>query len=1225
MQDLDQNANLNQDSTNSMTEVTSTAAHKEIVFIDATVADKESLAAGVKPGTEVIILDSTRDGVAQITEVLANRSDIASVHIVSHGAEGSLQLGASAVNSDNLQAYSNSLQQWASALTADADILLYGCDVASGETGEAFVQQLSQLTGADIAASNGLTGSAVLGGDWDLEVKTGAIESPVAFLPAALANYNFVLPVSFAPTANISVGPNPYSVTVGDFNGDGKQDLATANRTSNNVSILLGNGNGTFSSATNFNVGTNPLSVTVGDFNGDGKQDLATANQGSNNVSILLGNGNGTFSSATNFNVGTNPQFFTIGDFNGDGKQDLATPNFSSNNVSILLGNGNGTFSSATNFNVGTSPYSVTVGDFNGDGKQDLATPNVNSSNVSILLGNGNGTFSSAGNVNNEGTSPSSVAVGDFNGDGKQDLATANVNSSNILISLGNGNGTFSSATNFNVGTTPFSVTVGDFNGDGKQDLAAANYSSNNVSILLGNGNGTFSSATNFNVGTNPFSLTVGDFNGDGKQDLATANVNSSNVSVLLNTNQAPTVTLPGAAASYSENAAAIAIDSTATVSDPDSANFGGGTLTVSYTTGGSPSDQLSIGKNSNIFVRDSTIYYEEFPIGTITSNGSNGSNLVINLDDNAAPIVTEELLRSITYSNTSDNPIASRTVQFVLTDGDGGTSTAATKTINVTAVNDAPNFTAGAAQNVMANSGAQTVTGWATNFNPGTDESTQTLDSYIINVVNNAGIFAAAPTIDTNGNLTFTPVANITTSTTATIEVRAKDNGGTANGGVDTSVAKTFNITVNPQPKISISDVTITEGDSGIAFAEFQVSLSNASTETVSVNYATANNTAIAGSDYTATNDTLTFAPGVTTQTFRVAVNGDMVDEANESFFVNLSNPSKATIIDAQGIANITDNDTAGFTITPISGNTSEMGGTASFSVKLNSKPTADVTLSLASSDTTEGTVSNSKLTFTESNWNDAQTVIVKGVDDTLVDGNIAYKIVTNAAVSADAKYNNLNPADVSVVNINDNDIPIANVIYGNRLLSDTLVGNAQNDQLTGYRGHDTITGGLGSDRIYGNAGSDSLYGDMSSMGGTVGGTVGGDDLIWGGSGSDRIYGGYGHDSLYGGVGNDQIWGDAGRDRLSGGLGSDSLTGGAGRDTFVLTKGEGIDTITDFQMGRDFIGLAGGLSLGQVSITQRSSQAVITNNSDGEILAAINNISAATLQSNAASTFVTI
>ncbi|MBD2005175.1 MULTISPECIES: DUF4347 domain-containing protein [Cyanophyceae] len=1223
MQDLNHNAN-NQDSTNSRTEVTSTAANKQIVFIDATVADKESLVAGVKPGTEVIILDSTRDGVAQITEVLANRSDIASVHIVSHGAEGSLQLGASAVNSDNLQAYSNSLQQWTSALTADADILLYGCDVASGGSGEAFVQQLSQLTGADVAASDDLTGSAVKGGDWDLEVKTGAIESPIAFLPAALANYNFVLPVSFAPATNFGVGTEPSSLVVGDFNGDKILDLVTANLESDNVSVLLGKGDGTFNSASNISVGSGPYSVAIGDINGDKILDLATANYNSYTSSILLGKGDGTFNSPSNVSHQQFPYSVGIGDFNGDGKGDLVTAkNSDYNNISVSLSNGDGTFKSANNTSIGNGPRFVAIGDINGDGKADLAIPNYFSKDVSVLLSNGDGTFKSSSQLS-VGSSFFSVAIGDINGDGKADLATANFQSSNnVSVFLGKGDGTFNTASNLSAGSYPYSVAIGDIDGDGKADLVTADAYSDTASVLLGNGDGTFNSASNFRVGSLPQYVAIGDFNGDGKLDLATANYRSNNVSVLLQVepNQAPSVTLPGAAVAYTENAAATIIDSTATVADTDSANFQGGTLTVRYTAGGSSSDRLSIANIGSIAISGTTVSHAGTAIGTIASNGSNGSNLVINLNASATPTVTQELLRSIAYSSTSENPTASRTVQFVLTDGDGGTSTAATKTITVTPVNDAPNFTAGAAQNVMANSGAQTVTRWATNFNPGTEESTQTLDSYIVNVVNNAGIFAAAPTIDINGNLTFTPVANIATSTTATIEVRAKDNGGTANGGVDTSVAKTFNITVNPQPKISISDVTITEGNTGIAFAEFQVSLSNASTETVSVNYATANNTAIAGSDYTAINDTLTFAPGVTTQTFRVAVNGDMIDEPNESFFVNLSNPSKATIIDAQGIGNIIDNDTAGFTITPISGNTSEMGGTTSFSVKLNSKPTADVTLSLASSDTTEGTISNSKLTFTESNWNDAQTVTVKGVDDTLVDGNIAYKIVTNAAVSADTKYNNLNPVDVNVVNINDNDIPIANFINGNRLHSDTLVGTAQNDQINCYRGHDTITGGMGSDRIYGNAGSDALYGDMSSMVGTVGG----DDLIWGGSGSDRIYGGYGHDSLYGGVANDLLWGDAGRDRLSGGLGSDSLTGGAGRDTFVLAKGEGVDTITDFQMGRDFIGLAGGLSLGQVSITQRSSQAVITNNSDGEILAAINNISAATLQSYAASTFVTI
>ena len=142
----------------------------------------------------------------------------------------------------------------------------------------------------------------------------------------------------------------------------------------------------------NFGVGTAPLSVAVGDFNGDGKQDLATANVGSNNVSVLIGDGAGGFSAATNFGVGTDPQSVAVGDFNGDGKQDLAVTNFTSNNISILLGDGMGGFGAATNLGLGSKPTSVAVGDFNGDGKQDLAVAS-SSNDVSILLGDGAGGF----------------------------------------------------------------------------------------------------------------------------------------------------------------------------------------------------------------------------------------------------------------------------------------------------------------------------------------------------------------------------------------------------------------------------------------------------------------------------------------------------------------------------------------------------------------------------------------------------------------------------------------------------------------------------------------------------------------------------------------------------------------------------------------------------------------------------------------------------------------
>ena len=133
-----------------------------------------------------------------------------------------------------------------------------------------------------------------------------------------------------------------------------------------------------------------PLSVAVGDFNGDGKPDLAVANEASGNVSVLLGNGDGSFQAAQDFAAGDTPVFVAVGDFNGDGVEDLAVANLdvSSNNVSVLLGIGDGSFQTAQDFGAGRAPDSVVVGDFNGDGKPDLAVANQSSNNVSVLINN---------------------------------------------------------------------------------------------------------------------------------------------------------------------------------------------------------------------------------------------------------------------------------------------------------------------------------------------------------------------------------------------------------------------------------------------------------------------------------------------------------------------------------------------------------------------------------------------------------------------------------------------------------------------------------------------------------------------------------------------------------------------------------------------------------------------------------------------------------------------
>jgi len=515
-----------------------------IAFIDTQVENYQSLIAGVKPGTEVVVLDANRDAIDQITEILRDRTNIDSIHIVSHGAPGSLQLGDGSVSLDDIECDRHSLQQWFSQRTDSRsknrpNILLYGCCVAAGETGKAFVKRLSELTGARVAASENLTGSVAKGGDWELEVSTGKIETPLVFEAEVLAGYEYVLS-TFGAATNFPITYSLRKVATGDFNKDGNLDLAFATTGPNrNVSIALGDGTGQFGAATNLNTSPpsalNTWSVAVGDFNNDGNSDLVTANNATNNVSLLLGNGDGTFGAATYFPVGSSPYTVAVADFNGDGNLDLATVNQNSNNVSILPGNGNGTFGAATTLSVGSTPYFVVVGDFNKDGKSDLATANFGSSSVSILLQNANGTFGDATNFT-VGNNPNYIAIGDFNGDNNPDLATSNQSSNNVSILLGNGSGSFSTATNFSVATQPLAIATGDFNADGKLDLATANNQSNNVSVLFGSGNGSFGTATNFVVGGNPQGIVVGDFNKDGLSDLATANFGGQNTSILLNT-----------------------------------------------------------------------------------------------------------------------------------------------------------------------------------------------------------------------------------------------------------------------------------------------------------------------------------------------------------------------------------------------------------------------------------------------------------------------------------------------------------------------------------------------------------------------------------------------------------------------------------------------------------------------------------------------------------------
>jgi hypothetical protein len=364
---------------------------------------------------------------------------------------------------------------------------------------------------------------------------------------------------------DIELGPTPISSVVGDFNGDGRPDVAELlNAADSAIAILLGNGDGTFQTSfmhTTFGTVGGGLflsrSIVAGDFNGDGKTDLAvlfwntadTTCPAGGFVGILLGNGDGTFSvlPATAC-VGTNPLSLTVADFNGDGRLDLAIANNcgfdaqegcpSPGTVSILLGNGDGTFAAASTLVAGPSdaePQAIAAGDFNRDGNVDLAITNCLGGcpfgQVTILLGNGDGSFTPTPSSPATGSVPISIAAADLNNDGILDLIVANACrsgclSGSITVLMGNGDGTFAALPALVLDSRPQGLAVGDFNGDGKLDVIVGGVFlldefNGAVTFLLGNGDGTFKISPQSLTPGFVNALSTADFDGDGRLDLA--------------------------------------------------------------------------------------------------------------------------------------------------------------------------------------------------------------------------------------------------------------------------------------------------------------------------------------------------------------------------------------------------------------------------------------------------------------------------------------------------------------------------------------------------------------------------------------------------------------------------------------------------------------------------------------------------------------------------------
>lgn len=292
--------------------------------------------------------------------------------------------------------------------------------------------------------------------------------------------------------ASYPVGKNPTTVTTGDLNHDSFTDVITTNIASDTLSILLGNGDGTFHDQIELHVCQEPRSLAMGDFNHDEHLDVALACSGGDEIEILLGHGNGKFEEGPHYPVYRTPVSLVSEDVNGDHHADLVVA-LRNDKVKVFLGNGTGEFRLGPQYEYGDTPTSVALADLNEDGKLDLIVTNggAMSHGVSVWVGNGDGTFRDPKDYP-AGKRSLGVSLADFNNDHHRDLLVINGENDSFTALLGNGNATFQAGKDAGANAGPNFGLARDFNGDRVEDVAIVNLQSSDLSVIFGKGDGTF-------------------------------------------------------------------------------------------------------------------------------------------------------------------------------------------------------------------------------------------------------------------------------------------------------------------------------------------------------------------------------------------------------------------------------------------------------------------------------------------------------------------------------------------------------------------------------------------------------------------------------------------------------------------------------------------------------------------------------------------------------------
>ncbi|MBW4681753.1 MAG: DUF4347 domain-containing protein [Microcoleus vaginatus WJT46-NPBG5] len=900
-----------------------------IIFVDSTVQNYQSLLQGAAPYAEVVILDSQRSGIQQISEILENRVSLEAVHLIAHGSEGSLKLGSDTLNRESL----SQLQSWGNALTEDGDILLYGCDVASGDTGLNFVQKLSQVTGADIAASNNKTGSVALGGDWDLEITSGSIETATALSTETMDSYEYVLAnfdVTVATDDGAGNTPGTLSWAILQANNTAGDDTITLN---NNVRLT---GSPQIAIDSNINIIGNNFTVS-GDANNSGSNDAGDVRpffvrsgvvnfsnlsvtggraQGGNGGGGAAGMGGGLFiygGTVTLSNVGFSNNSAVGGNGGGYGGGN-GGGGFGGNGGSGGIVGGNGGGGGFFGGNGGSGGYgNGGVGGYGGNGGLFAG-----GGGGAFFGGNGgNGGFGGGGGEGGNGFFGGNGGSGGFGGGGGNGAASSD--GSIVKVSSGG----------FGGGGGYHRSTFGGSGSGGGAGFGGAIFIRTGTLNLNGT---TFNSNTA--TGGSPGGFRAGPGQGKGGAIFAmqsTTNTNDNNQGM---PSSLPTVV--GAQLYFSGNDAA------------NNAN-------TDPTTSGVAADNENVYGVINLQVPTASITAGASP----TEAGTTGT-FTLTLNDPAPGGFTVAYTVAGTATNSSDYTPLSGTVTFA-----AGETTA---TIDVVPTNDAiiePNETL---QLILTDGETYNIAATPNN------SATLTIEDNDIEYA----IVAGTPTVAEGNTGTTTPITYTITRT----------------GRTDQASSVNFDL---------------------------------AGTTTNNADY---NNIQVAGTGITNSGNTVNFAAGATEATMTLDVLGDVVDEDNEYLQISLSSPTapagfQATVpVNTPATTTITDDDVAGFTITPagVTLNTNEAAGAATFTIQLNTQPTSDVSIALSNTNTAEGVLTQTSVIFTSANWNTPQTVTIIGQDDLNADGEVAYQIITAGAVSTDAKYNGLDAPDINVTNT-DND----------------------------------------------------------------------------------------------------------------------------------------------------------------------------------------------------------